>query len=250
MVGMTFDSITDVENFYKGYAHDGGFSVRIGQHKNVNDEIKGKYFYCAREGYRAQKDKKDIDQSGKKRKKRYNVMETRCGCAAHIYVNLGTDKKYKIASMVEQHNHGLVSPFHRHFLRSNRHVTERAKSTLYNCHKSSIGTSLAFRLMHVSDGGFQNVGCTLSDLKNYYRDLRTKIKDADAQIFVSQLKRKKEVNSAFFYDFEVDDHGRLMRVFWVDAISRKNYSIFGDVVSLDATYSTNQYNRSLCRSLE
>jgi hypothetical protein len=48
----------------------------------------------------------------------------------------------------------------------------------------------------------------------------------------------------------VDDHGRLMRVFWVDAISRKNYSIFGDVVSLDATYSTNQYNRSLCRSLE
>jgi hypothetical protein len=198
MVGMTFDSITDVENFYKGYAHDGGFSVRIGQHKNVNDEIKGKYFYCAREGYRAQKDKKDIDQSGKKRKKRYNVMETRCGCAAHIYVNLGTDKKYKIASMVEQHNHGLVSPFHRHFLRSNRHVTERAKSTLYNCHKSSIGTSLAFRLMHVSDGGFQNVGCTLSDLKNYYRDLRTKIKDVDAQIFVCLSSRGKRKSILHF----------------------------------------------------
>jgi hypothetical protein len=59
---------------------------------------------------------------------------------------------------------------------------------------------------------------------------------------VSQLERKKEVNSAFFYDFEVDDQGRLMRVFWADAMSRKNYSIFGDVVSLDATYTTNQYN--------
>jgi hypothetical protein len=69
MVGMAFDSIADVENFYKGYAHDGGFSVRIGQHKKVNDEIKDKYFYCAREGYRVHKDKKDIDQSGKKRKK-------------------------------------------------------------------------------------------------------------------------------------------------------------------------------------
>jgi hypothetical protein len=96
--------------------------------------------------------------------------------------------------------------------------------------------------MQVSDGGFQNVGCTLSDLKNYHRDLRIKIKDADAQIFVSQLERKKEVNSAFFYDFKVDDQGRLMRVFWADAMSRKNYSIFGDVVFLDATYTTNQYN--------
>ena len=90
---------------------------------------------------------------------------------AQIYVTHGTDKKYKIASMVERHNHGLVSPPHRHFLRSNRHVTERAKSTLYNCHKASIGTSLAYRLMHVSEGGFQNVGCTLRDLKNYYHDL-------------------------------------------------------------------------------
>jgi hypothetical protein len=27
--------------------------------------------------------------------------------------------------------------------------------------------------------GFENVGCTLRDFQNYYRDLRTKIKDAD-----------------------------------------------------------------------
>jgi hypothetical protein len=33
-----------------------------------------------------------------------------------------------------------------------------------------------------------------------------------------------------------------MRVFWADAMSRKNYSLFGDVVSFDATYTTNQYN--------
>jgi hypothetical protein len=60
----------------------------------------------------------------------------------------------------------------------------------------------------------------------------------------SCVSAREEKGSQFciFYDFEVDDHGRLMRVFWVDAISRKNYSIFGDVVSLDATYSTNQYN--------
>jgi hypothetical protein len=41
-------------------------------------------------------------------------------------------------------------------------------------------------------------------LQNYYHGLRTKIKDADVQTFVAQL--------------------------------------FGDVVSLDSTYTTNQYN--------
>jgi hypothetical protein len=40
----------------------------------------------------------------------------------------------------------------------------------------------------------------------------------------------------------VDEQGRLMHVFCVDAMSRKNYKLFGDVVSLDSTYTTNQYN--------
>jgi zinc finger SWIM domain-containing protein 3 len=108
-----------------------------------------------------------------------------------IVVKLGSDKKYQILSFVEEHNHGFVSPDKRHLLRSNRHVSERAKSTLFNCHKASIGTSQAFRLLQVSDGGFENVSCTLRDLKNYYRDLRSKIKDADAQMCISLSERRK-----------------------------------------------------------
>jgi hypothetical protein len=32
-------------------------------------------------------------------------------------------------------------------------------------------------------------------------------------MFVAQLERKKEVNTAFFYEFMVDEEGRLVRVF-------------------------------------
>jgi hypothetical protein len=32
-VGMVFDTLTDVERFYKSYAHENGFNVRVGQHK-------------------------------------------------------------------------------------------------------------------------------------------------------------------------------------------------------------------------
>jgi hypothetical protein len=45
-------------------------------------------------------------------------------------------------------------------------------------------------------------------LQNYYRGLREKIKNADAQLFVAQMERKKEANPAFFYDFVVDEHGK------------------------------------------
>jgi hypothetical protein len=51
-----------------------------------------------------------VDDQSIKKRETHNVIETRCGCEAHIYVKLGSDKKYRIASMVECHNHGRVSP--------------------------------------------------------------------------------------------------------------------------------------------
>jgi hypothetical protein len=50
-VGMIFDTLTDVEIFYKSYAHEVGFSARVDQQKE-NDEILFKRYCCSREGYR------------------------------------------------------------------------------------------------------------------------------------------------------------------------------------------------------
>jgi hypothetical protein len=36
------------------------------------------------------------------------------------------------------------------------------------------------------------------------------------------MERKKEANYAFFYDSVVDEHEKLVYIFWADAISRKN----------------------------
>jgi hypothetical protein len=232
VIGMSFDSLDELEGFYKTYAHECGFSVRIGAQGKKNDVVEHKRFVCSREGFTRR------CAEAKNQKKHF---ETRCGCNARVYVRLGQDKRYYIASFVEEHNHGLVSPDKIPFLRSNRTICQRAKTTLFTCHKASIGTSQAYRLLQVSDG-FDNIGCMKRDLQNYYRGLREKIKNADAQLFVAQMERKKEANSAFFYDFAVDEHGKLVYIFWADATCRKNYTHFGDLVSVDATYSTNQYN--------
>jgi hypothetical protein len=59
-------------------------------------------------------------------------------------------------------------------------------------------------------------------------------------LLLNLKERRKSI--VHFYDFEVDAQGRLICVFWTAATSRKNYKHFGDVVSLDLTYTTNQYN--------
>ena len=75
-----------MEEFYKLFAHEVGFSVRVGQHKKKgNEEILFKRYYCSREGFRKENITKLLMNLGKKRKT-HNVMETRCGCQAHIVV--------------------------------------------------------------------------------------------------------------------------------------------------------------------
>ncbi|XP_047086340.1 protein FAR1-RELATED SEQUENCE 5-like isoform X2 [Lolium rigidum] len=167
-VGMTFEGLEAVEKFYKNYAHESGFGVRVGQQKKlVNEVVRTKRYMCNREGFKSEKVKEVVDPSKKRRKN----TATRCGCDAHIFVKLCGNDTYKIESLVEHHNHGLVSPDKRHLIRSNRQVSERAKNALYTCHKASIGTCQAYRLLQVSEGGIDGVGCTKRDFQNYYRDL-------------------------------------------------------------------------------
>jgi hypothetical protein len=178
---MIFDDVESAEKFYKDYAHDIGFAVRIGQQKlDDNGLVQCKRYLCARQGFRSQKAKELMDPSKKVR----HTRETRCGCEAYMYVKCDSEGKYHIAALFEDHNHDLVTPSKLHLLRSKPLVSEKAKTTLFNCHKASIGTSQAFRLLQVGAVGFEYVGCTKKDLLNYYSDFRNKIKDVDAQMFI------------------------------------------------------------------
>ncbi|CAN6181097.1 unnamed protein product [Urochloa humidicola] len=240
-VGMIFQDIDSAKEFYTAYAAYVGFPVRVGQHKLKNGLVMNQRFYCSREGFRSSKDEaqSEIDCS-KKRKCERKI--TRCGCLAMIALKRTKDSKYIITTFVEDHTHALVSPNKQHLIRSNREVGEKVKNTLFNFHRASIGTSDAYRFLRVGLGGFENVGCTLRDLQNYHGKLRCLIKSSDAQMFVDQLSRKALANPAFYFDYVIDEKGRLVHAFWADATCRKNYSHFGDLVSFDSTYSTNEYN--------
>jgi hypothetical protein len=79
-----------------------------GPQKIVIDEVLSKKFLCSRQGFK----KTNIPPTRKQK----NHTETRCGCNAHVFVKLGVDKWYCIASVVEEHNHIIVSPDKTQFL--------------------------------------------------------------------------------------------------------------------------------------
>ncbi|KAG9459141.1 hypothetical protein H6P81_003649 [Aristolochia fimbriata] len=99
----------------------------------------------------------------------------------------------------------------------------------------------AIRVTKDKDGGYQNVGCTSRDIRNFERDIRQEKKDYDAELLLEHFKESAEINPSFFYRYEVDEEDKLTHCFWVDGWARKAYAYFGDVVVFDPTYNTNQY---------
>jgi hypothetical protein len=78
-IGMSFDSIHDVEEFYKEYAHEGGFSVRIGSQNMLFGEIVNKRFLCSKNGFK--KKKEEMNDPSKKERAKWTPDVT----VMHIY---------------------------------------------------------------------------------------------------------------------------------------------------------------------
>jgi len=151
------------------------------------------------------------------------------------------DGKYELFKFHEGHTHVLSIPRKRHMLNSNRGVNSVHRTLFKSLTRANIGHSKAHCIIKEQMGGFQNVGCSKQDLKNFQRDLKAFIKDSDAQMFIENFKRKKEVHPSFYFAYELDSDGTLKHVFWTDDFARLNYALYGDVVSFDTTYDTNRY---------
>nr|GMD52477.1 protein FAR1-RELATED SEQUENCE 5-like [Ipomoea batatas] len=110
------------------------------------------------------------------------------------------------------------------------------------CAKANIGTSKEFELYAELTGGFDKVGATCVDFRNCKRDVNAYLHEADAQAVVDKYRKKQLLFPTYTFEYETDDEQQLRGLFWTDPIAKENYQRFGDMVSFDATYSTNRYN--------
>ncbi|XP_076951218.1 protein FAR-RED IMPAIRED RESPONSE 1-like [Bidens hawaiensis] len=106
----------------------------------------------------------------------------------------------------------------------------------------NLGHIKAFNITRTKYGGFEEVGATKDDCKNFKQSLTCYIGEYDAEMVVQRLSWKKNCCDGYSFDYTVNTNGELDRLFWADDISKKNYLAFGDIISFDATFKTNKYN--------
>ncbi|KAK8925743.1 Protein FAR1-RELATED SEQUENCE 5 [Platanthera zijinensis] len=240
-VGRIFTSIQDFVDCYKTYAHTVGFSVRSWTcKKDTQGQISYKYFVCSKEGGKSKKQLLESTVTGKELSRKRTI--TREGCKATVGVKRIGENKYKVVTFQESHTHELCTPSKKHFLRSNRKVGNVQKNLLSTLDRVNIGPSQAFHIIKEQVGGYANVGFTIQDARNYARDLKALIGDSDAHMFIHNFEIQKQRDPSFYYAFQLDNDAHLKHVFWSDSTARYNYSLFGDLLSFDTTYSTNKYS--------
>ncbi|XP_048503104.1 protein FAR1-RELATED SEQUENCE 5-like [Beta vulgaris subsp. vulgaris] len=246
VLGMKFDTLEEGIKFYDAYALHCGFNTRKSTtNKNKSGVVAIKYCLCNKAGFKEKRKTKNEDkpkeqEDGKATTRKRLV--TRVGCKAQLVLKIREEGGYFVKNFYEGHTHPLYTPSCRKFQKQGRKMTILHKKFVVDNSKLNIGPTKSFRILKENVGGYDNIGASKQDFKNFSRDLKAYIDGSDAQMFVDNFKMKKLLWGAFFYDFEVDDEQCLTKAFWADPICRKNYALFGDMVSFDTTYETNRYN--------
>jgi hypothetical protein len=107
-VGMEFDSLLEVTEFYKNYVYSKGFATMIRNSRKNKGFTETSYINlkCNREGTYSS----SIDDASKKRSTIKNL------CEAGIKASMdSTDHKWRILGFIENHNHDLSPSKSRHF---------------------------------------------------------------------------------------------------------------------------------------
>ncbi|XP_015619261.2 protein FAR1-RELATED SEQUENCE 5-like [Oryza sativa Japonica Group] len=215
IVQMNFQTEDECYNFYNSYAKRKGFSEGIRDPSLVKPE----------------------DRARRER------ALTRMECAASLSIKL--DKKrgiWFVDNFIDDHNHPLTSHDETPFLRSHRKIKDFQKSEIHSLESIGIRKNVIMKVMKCKYGGYDKVGFVKKDLYNYSsRYKRSRILEGDASATLELMKKRRDKDPGFFYEYQVDDEGRLKNLFWCDAQSRMDYQSFGDVV-FDSTQRMNKYN--------
>ncbi|XP_074288705.1 protein FAR1-RELATED SEQUENCE 5-like [Silene latifolia] len=255
-VGQVFETLELAELFYKEYCTICGFTPRLATTKRIKgNELPNSFalrnVVCNRQGVKESRKRKrtDTDTVTAENDTRIDVTDisrvrpiTRIDCRALVQFKYQENGTYIVTRFDEAHDHPLASPESTIFLKGNRKMTEVQKQFVTKVKVLKLGGVKAYRGWKELCGGYNNIGATEVDFKNFVRDIKTYIGNFDAQMFVENLIGRKDTCSSFYFDFIVDENKCLAGVFWADPICIKNYMLFGEVLSADATYRTNKYD--------
>ncbi|XP_076892128.1 protein FAR1-RELATED SEQUENCE 5-like [Bidens hawaiensis] len=241
VIGMVFDSVELAYAFYVIYAHASGFSVRKNSAYTNHGLLKLKYYVWSKEGFKSGSEYTTLDDANNGKRK-HRKPSKRTGCGAHIKFRLNDKNKYEVYVYEEKHNHNFMHKDDIQFLTSARMVDYVKESAIQVLSQVNLGPVRAFNILKSFYGGYEQVGVTKNDFKNFKTRQSEYISEYNADIVNKCLEKKKKHCPNFSFDYTIKEDGTLGGLFWADENSKKSYLVFGDVVGFDVTYRSNKYD--------
>ncbi|GLT75003.1 hypothetical protein SLA2020_467610 [Shorea laevis] len=230
VVGMEFESYEDVYYFYNCYAKEQGFGVRVSN----------TWYRKSKERYRG---KLSCSSAGFKKKSEANRPrpETRTGCPAMIKFRLMENKRWRIIEVELDHNH-LISPASGKFYKSHKQIGLGTKRALQLDGAEEVQKIRLFRTVIIDAEGNGQADVNDGESGNTLNQSnQLRLKEGDAQAVYNFFCRLQLMDPNFFYVVDLNEKGCLRNLFWTDARSRAAYGYFGDVVAVDTTCLTDNY---------
>ncbi|KAK2643119.1 hypothetical protein Ddye_024882 [Dipteronia dyeriana] len=191
-VGMQVHSDDEVYNLCNTYALRKGFSIRKGHIRiDKSNNIQQRDFLCSKARFL-------MDQEVCQDKKIIR-LDTRTGCQAVVRFTV----EHGVWSINFDHNHEMVKPEQRQFLRLSQQVSKSFGTVMSSMFDDGIGATKSYFVLANEAGGAENVGFTKKDAINYLQRRNDEMMEAwDAQGLLNHFKRKQGEDPNFFIQFK------------------------------------------------
>lgn len=234
-VGMTFETVDLAYKFYLEYGYRAGFGVS----KRTSHSVDGvKYratFVCYKGGIARIK-------PGLKARRR---LVAKTGCKAMMVVKYNTSENHWEVVFVElEHNHPC-NPEMVRFMMCFKDLPDWQRE-----HRPFNAKTRLNPKIHSGRGRPPNQNKDFMaksfSQSNYSIEAAGKcgklsFAEGDVEALLVFFDKMQAQNSNFFYNWDMDEEGRLKNVCWVDARSIAAYQHFCDVVCFDTVYLTYQF---------
>ncbi|GKA26336.1 FAR1-related sequence 5-like protein [Tanacetum coccineum] len=182
--------------------------------------------------------------SNRKRKRRTKSQAINCPAKLCLKKFIGTET-YMVLDFMENHNHPLMNLNNMDLSKDRHQLHFDDYIFIHRASMSNLGPTRAHRLKVALVGGYHKVRGTSTDYCNFKRCVNSFIGDRDAQMLVDKMCKRKKHVPEFSFEYHTLPSKELVRLFWADETMKRNYNAFGDVVSFDATFHTNNPRRAL-----
>ncbi|EEE54990.1 hypothetical protein OsJ_02614 [Oryza sativa Japonica Group] len=236
---MEFTNSDEAWAFWLSYSGQKGFEVRkrYTNRSKSDGSVTSCRFVCANEGHRLQDKRDHLTKCPR--------AETRTDCQVHMNLKMNRKKgNYIVSDLILEHNHALHLPETIHLMVSQRKISDLQAFQIETADDAGIGPKAAHELASRQVGGSLNLSYTLRDHRNYLRTKRQReMAYGQAGSMLKYFQDKIAENPSFQYALQMDCEEQIANIFWADAKMIADYARFGDVVSFDTTFGTNNESR-------